>query len=161
MAASVDAGQPAQPDMLVDLDALISAYYSQRPDVADPGQRVAFGTSGHRGSSLSTSFNEGHILATTAAICAYRRANGTSGPLFMGRDTHALSEPAFLTALEVLVAEGVDVRVDSADGFTPTPAVSHAILTWNRGHPDALADGIVVTPSHNPPSDGGFKYNPP
>ena len=147
--------------MLIDVAALTDAYYSGRPDVAEPAQRVAFGTSGHRGSSLSTSFNEAHIVATTAAICSYRRAQGTAGPLFIGRDTHALSEPAFVTALEVLVADGVDVRVDAADGYTPTPAISHAILTWNRAHPEALADGIVVTPSHNPPADGGFKYNPP
>ena len=147
--------------MLVDLDALVAAYYSERPDPAEPSQRVAFGTSGHRGSSLTTSFNEAHIIATTAAICAYRRERGYHGPLFIGRDTHALSEPAFATALEVLVADGVDVRIDSHDGYTPTPAVSHAILSWNREHPHSLADGIVVTPSHNPPADGGFKYNPP
>jgi phosphoglucomutase len=161
MAAIADAGRPARPDELVDLDALTTAYYARRPDVTEPSQRAAFGTSGHRGSSLDSSFNEDHILATTAAICAYRRGQGTSGPLFMGRDTHALSEPAFLTALEVLVADGVDVRIDSADGFTPTPAISHAILAWNRAHPEAPSDGIVVTPSHNPPEDGGFKYNPP
>ena len=147
--------------MLVDLDALTDAYYDRAPDPAEPTQRVAFGTSGHRGSSLTTSFNEAHIVATTAAICAFRRERGFAGPLFMGRDTHALCEPAFLTALEVLVADGVDVRIDSADGYTPTPGISHAILTWNREHPEALADGIVVTPSHNPPADGGFKYNPP
>lgn len=161
MATSPQAGEPAQPEMLVDTAALISAYYEGRPDAEEPRQQVAFGTSGHRGSSLSTSFNEAHIVATTAAIGAFRRAQGTTGPLFIGRDTHALSEPAFRTALEVLDADGVDVRVDSGDGFTPTPAISHAILTWNREHPDALADGIVVTPSHNPPADGGFKYNPP
>ncbi len=155
------AGRPAEPAMLVDLDALVAAYYSERPDPAEPSQRVAFGTSGHRGSSLSTSFNEAHIVATSAAICAFRRSQGFSGPLFMGRDTHALSAPAFETALEVLVADGVDVRIDSHDGYTPTPAISHAILTWNREHPGSLADGIVVTPSHNPPADGGFKYNPP
>jgi phosphoglucomutase len=155
------AGQPADAGSLVDLSALLDAYYDQQPDVDEPGQRVAFGTSGHRGSSLRTSFNEAHIVTTSAAICAWRRGQGIRGPLFMGRDTHALSEPAFQTALEVLVADGVDVRIDAADGFTPTPALSHAILTWNREHPDALADGIVVTPSHNPPADGGFKYNPP
>jgi phosphoglucomutase len=160
MAGIADAGRPARPDELVDVDALTTAYHARRPDVADPAQRVAFGTSGHRGSSFDASFNEDHILATTAAICAFRRGQGTGGPLFLGRDTHALSEPAFLTALEVLVAEGVDVRIDRADGFTPTPAISHAILTWNRDHPEAAADGIVVTPSHNPPEDGGFKYNP-
>ncbi|MFO7531345.1 MAG: phosphoglucomutase (alpha-D-glucose-1,6-bisphosphate-dependent) [Candidatus Limnocylindrales bacterium] len=155
------AGQPAEPSTLVDLGALADAYYTRVPDPAEPSQRVAFGTSGHRGSSLSASFNEAHIIATTAAICRFRRAQRYSGPLFMGRDTHALSEPAFETALEVLVAAGVDVRIDRDDGFTPTPAVSHAILSWNREHPGAAADGIVVTPSHNPPADGGFKYNPP
>jgi phosphoglucomutase len=155
------AGQPAEPSTLVDLGALTDAYYTRVPDPAEPSQRVAFGTSGHRGSSLSASFNEAHIIATTAAICRFRRAQRYSGPLFMGRDTHALSEPAFETALEVLVAAGVDVRIDRDDGFTPTPAVSHAILSWNREHPGAAADGIVVTPSHNPPADGGFKYNPP
>jgi phosphoglucomutase len=158
---SEQAGRPADPADLVDLEALQAAYYARRPDAGDPAERVAFGTSGHRGSSLRTSFNEAHIVATTAAICDHRRKQGIRGPLFMGRDTHALSEPAFLTALEVLVADGVDVRVDAADGFTPTPAVSHAILAWNREHPQAQADGIVVTPSHNPPADGGFKYNPP
>jgi len=161
MAISDHAGQPADPSMLVDLAALEEAYFARRPDPGVPAQAVAFGTSGHRGSSLSASFNEAHIVAITAAICAYRRAQGTRGPLFMGRDTHALSRPAFETALEVLVADGVDVRVDAQDGFTPTPAVSHAILRWNRAHPEALADGIVVTPSHNPPADGGFKYDPP
>jgi phosphoglucomutase len=155
------AGQPAEAADLVDLEALRAAYYSGRPDPADPAQRVAFGTSGHRGSSLRTSFNEAHIVATTAAICRHRRAERIAGPLFMARDTHALSEPAFHTALEVLAADGVDVRIDSADGYTPTPALSHAILAWNREHPEARADGIVVTPSHNPPADGGFKYNPP
>jgi phosphoglucomutase len=161
VATSEFAGQPADPSMLVDLDGLVDAYYSRTPDPAESTQRVAFGTSGHRGSALNTAFNEAHIVATTAAICAFRREHGYDGPLFMGRDTHALSEPAFLTALEVLVADGVDVRIDSGDGYTPTPGISHAILTWNREHPEALADGIVVTPSHNPPADGGFKYNPP
>jgi phosphoglucomutase len=155
------AGQPAEAADLVDLEALRAAYFAGRPDPDDPAQRVAFGTSGHRGSSLRTSFNEAHIVATTAAICRHRRAEGITGPLFMARDTHALSEPAFLTALEVLAADRVDVRIDSADGYTPTPALSHAILAWNREHPAARADGIVVTPSHNPPADGGFKYNPP
>ena len=161
MATSEFAGQPADPSILVDLAALEDAYYSGKPDPAEPTQRVAFGTSGHRGSSLNTAFNENHIIATTAAIVAFRQAQGIEGPLFMGRDTHALSGPAFLTALEVLVAADVDVRIDTADGFTPTPGVSHAILTWNREHPEVQADGIVVTPSHNPPADGGFKYNPP
>src|SRR3954453_22570419 len=157
------AGQPAQPSDLVDLDALLRAYAEIRPDPSDPAQRVAFGTSGHRGSALKGAFNEDHILATTEAICRYRVSKGYTGPLFIGRDTHALSEPALRTALEVLVGHGVDVRVDARDGYTPTPAVSHAILAANQGYATGggLADGIVVTPSHNPPDDGGFKYNPP
>ena len=155
------AGQPALPSDLVDVPALLRAYAEVRPDPSDPAQRVAFGTSGHRGSAFRAAFNEPHILATTEAICRYRAAQGYTGPLFIGRDTHALSEPAWRTALEVLVANGIDVRVDSEDGYTPTPAVSHAILGANRGRAAALADGIVVTPSHNPPDDGGFKYNPP
>jgi phosphoglucomutase len=161
VATSEFAGQPADPSILVDVAGLEAAYYANVPDPSVPGQRVAFGTSGHRGSSLTTSFNEAHIVATTAAIVAYRREQGIGGPLFMGRDTHALSEPAFRSALEVLVAAGVDVRIDSGEGYTPTPGVSHAILSWNRQHADVQADGIVVTPSHNPPADGGFKYNPP
>ena len=161
MAISTQAGRPAAPDQLVDLDRLVGAYYDVRPDPRNPAQRVAFGTSGHRGSSLKAAFNEAHIAATTEAICRYREEQGTDGPLFIGRDTHALSEPAFETALEVLIAHGVDVRVDAADGYTPTPAVSHAILVYNRGRTRGLSDGIVVTPSHNPPDDGGFKYNPP
>ncbi|MFP5343191.1 MAG: phosphoglucomutase (alpha-D-glucose-1,6-bisphosphate-dependent) [Candidatus Limnocylindria bacterium] len=157
------AGRPADPADLVDLDALLGAYVDRRPDPADPTQRVAFGTSGHRGSSLRGAFNESHIVAITAAICRYRRSRGYGGPLFLARDTHALSEPATRTALEVLVADGVDVRIDSRDGYTPTPALSHAILAANRSRDSwrRLADGIVVTPSHNPPDDGGFKYNPP
>ena len=155
------AGQPAQPSDLVDVAALLRAYDEIRPDPGDPAQRVAFGTSGHRGSAFRAAFNEAHILATTEAICRYRTSKGYTGPLFIGRDTHALSEPAWRTALEVLVANGMDVRVDSENGFTPTPAISHAILVANRGRSDGLADGIVVTPSHNPPDDGGFKYNPP
>ncbi|MEO7000122.1 MAG: phosphoglucomutase (alpha-D-glucose-1,6-bisphosphate-dependent) [Terracoccus sp.] len=158
------AGQPATAEDLVDIDALVSAYYDRHPDVSNPDEQVVFGTSGHRGSSLKTAFNEDHILATTQAICEYRASQGYDGPLFIGRDTHGLSEPAWKTALEVLVANGVQVLVDDHDGYTPTPAVSHAILRANRGkNPGAsgLADGIVVTPSHNPPSDGGFKYNPP
>jgi phosphoglucomutase len=157
------AGKPADPSSLVDVDALIAAYYERRPDPSDPAQRVAFGTSGHRGSSFRNAFNEAHILATTEAICRYRSQRGYSGPLFLGRDTHALSEPATRTALSVLVERGVDVRIDERDGFTPTPAVSHAIITANRPKDSwrNLADGIVVTPSHNPPDDGGFKYNPP
>ncbi len=163
MTNSPRAGQPALPTELVDVDALIAAYYDVKPDPSDPAQRVAFGTSGHRGSAFRAAFNEPHILATTEAICRYRTGQGYTGPLFIGRDTHALSEPAWRTALEVLVANAVDVRVDAADGYTPTPAVSHAILVANRGRSaaDGLADGIVVTPSHNPPDDGGFKYNPP
>ncbi|WP_431779947.1 phosphoglucomutase (alpha-D-glucose-1,6-bisphosphate-dependent) [Microbacterium aurantiacum] len=158
------AGQPAEPSDLIDIDELINAYYDIAPDPAVPAQRVAFGTSGHRGSSLSASFNEAHILATTQAIADYRQRQGIAGPLFLGRDTHGLSLPAERSAIEVLVANGVDVRVDSRDAWVPTPALSHAILTWNKGRdaddPDR-ADGIVVTPSHNPPRDGGFKYNPP
>ena len=155
------AGQPAQPEDLVDLPHLITSYYSIEPDPDDVAQKVAFGTSGHRGSALDGAFNEAHILAITQAIVEYRAAQGTTGPLFIGRDTHGLSEPAWVTALEVLAANDVVAFIDSADRYTPTPAVSHAILTYNRGRTDALADGIVVTPSHNPPSDGGFKYNPP
>ncbi|GAB3080190.1 phosphoglucomutase (alpha-D-glucose-1,6-bisphosphate-dependent) [Intrasporangium mesophilum] len=158
------AGQPAQPEDLVDIDALVGAYYDRHPDVDNPDEQVAFGTSGHRGSSLRTAFNEDHILATTQAIVDYRTSQGFDGPLFIGRDTHGLSEPAWKSALEVLVANGVTVLVDDRDGYTPTPAVSHAILTANRGKASGssgLADGIVVTPSHNPPADGGFKYNPP
>ncbi len=150
----------ASPRSPIDVDDLLARYHDEVPDPDDPGQRVAFGTSGHRGSSLSTSFNERHILATTEAICRERAAQGVTGPLFLGRDTHALSGPAFDTALEVLIAHDVDVRIDDADGYTPTPVISQAILAHNRDHPDALADGIVVTPSHNPPEDGGFKYNP-
>jgi phosphoglucomutase len=155
------AGQPAETRDLVDVPRLVTAYFTEHPDASLPDERVAFGTSGHRGSSLSCSFNEDHIAATTQAICEYRRQQGTDGPLFLGRDTHALSEPAWATALEVLAANDVTVLVDAADRYTPTPAVSHAILTANRGRSSGLADGIVVTPSHNPPRDGGFKYNPP
>src|SRR6188472_1706994 len=157
------AGQPAEPSDLVDVAHLVTAYYTLEPDPDDVSQQVAFGTSGHRGTSLTTSFNEVHIAATTQAICDYRQEQGYDGPLFIGRDTHALSEPAWATALEVLVANDVTVLVDDRDGFTPTPAVSHAILRANGGRTTGagLADGIVVTPSHNPPTDGGFKYNPP
>jgi phosphoglucomutase len=154
------AGQPAQPEDLIDVTALLEAYDAITPDVTDPAQKVVFGTSGHRGSSLDGAFNETHILAISQAICEYRASQGTNGPLLIGRDSHALSGPAWRTALEVLVANNVQVLVDSADRLTPTPAVSHAILRLNRGD-DAHADGIVVTPSHNPPRDGGFKYNPP
>ncbi|NIL75364.1 phosphoglucomutase (alpha-D-glucose-1,6-bisphosphate-dependent) [Rhodococcus sp. B10] len=155
------AGTVALPEDLVDLPHLVTAYYSRTPDVSDPGQQVVFGTSGHRGSSLDGAFNEAHILATTQAIVEYRASQGITGPLFIGRDTHALSEPAWTTALEVLAANDVSVLVDSGQGYTPTPAVSHAILRHNASGPSAQADGIVVTPSHNPPRDGGFKYNPP
>ncbi|MEW1865643.1 phosphoglucomutase (alpha-D-glucose-1,6-bisphosphate-dependent) [Streptomyces sp. NBC_00669] len=155
------AGTPARPEDLVDVPRLVTAYYALHPDPGEPGQRVAFGTSGHRGSALDTAFNEDHIAATSQAICEYRAAQGTDGPLFLGADTHALSEPARVTALEVFAANDVTVLIDAADGFTPTPAVSHAILTYNRGRTTGLADGVVVTPSHNPPRDGGFKYNPP
>ncbi len=158
------AGQPAEASDLIDIDDLIAAYYDRKPDPTVPAQRVAFGTSGHRGSSLSSSFNEDHILATTQAIVDYRAAQGITGPLFLGRDTHGLSRPAERSAIEVLVANGVDVRVDSRDAWVPTPALSHAILAYNRGRAaddPGRADGIVVTPSHNPPRDGGFKYNPP
>ncbi|MCL2555122.1 MAG: phosphoglucomutase, alpha-D-glucose phosphate-specific, partial [Actinomycetia bacterium] len=155
------AGTPAGPEDLVDVSRLVTAYYALHPDPGDPAQAVAFGTSGHRGSSLATAFNEDHIAATSQAICEYRARRGTTGPLFLGVDTHALSEPARVTALEVFAANGVTVLIDEQDGFTPTPAVSHAILTHNRGRTERLADGVVVTPSHNPPTDGGFKYNPP
>ncbi|MFJ6146465.1 phosphoglucomutase (alpha-D-glucose-1,6-bisphosphate-dependent) [Streptomyces anulatus] len=155
------AGHPAQSADLVDVARLVTAYYALHPDPAEPAQRVAFGTSGHRGSAFAAAFNEDHIAATTQAICDYRARQGTDGPLFLGADPHALSEPARVTALEVLAANGVTALIDSEDGYTPTPAVSHAILTYNRGRTEHLADGIVVTPSHNPPADGGFKYNPP
>ncbi|MGW7417657.1 phosphoglucomutase (alpha-D-glucose-1,6-bisphosphate-dependent) [Streptomyces sp. NPDC054863] len=155
------AGQQTRPDDLVDVARLVTAYYALHPDPAEPRQRVAFGTSGHRGSSLNTAFNEDHIAATSQAICEYRALQGIDGPLFIGADTHALSEPAKVTAVEVFAANDVRVLIDSADGYTPTPAVSHAILTYNKGRTNGLADGVVVTPSHNPPADGGFKYNPP
>ncbi|MFD4336729.1 phosphoglucomutase (alpha-D-glucose-1,6-bisphosphate-dependent) [Streptomyces anulatus] len=155
------AGHPAQSADLVDVARLVTAYYALHPDPAEPAQRVAFGTSGHRGSAFAAAFNEDHIAATTQAICDYRARQGTDGPLFLGADTHALSEPARVTALEVLAANGVTALIDSEDGYTPTPAVSHAILTYNQDRTEHLADGIVVTPSHNPPADGGFKYNPP
>ncbi len=155
------AGMLAEPGMLANIPRLMTAYYTMRPDPARREQRVAFGTSGHRGSALMASFNEAHILAITQAICEYRRRQNIDGPLFLGIDTHALSESAFASALEVLAAHGVDVMIDDRDGYTPTPVISHAILTYNRGRASGLADGIVVTPSHNPPEDGGFKYNPP
>ncbi|MET9533131.1 phosphoglucomutase (alpha-D-glucose-1,6-bisphosphate-dependent) [Streptomyces sp. NPDC006649] len=155
------AGQPARPEDLTDVARLVTSYYALHPDPEEPAQRVAFGTSGHRGSSFATAFNEDHIAATSQAICEYRARQGTDGPLFLGADTHALSEPARVTAIEVFAANEVTLLIDSADGYTPTPAVSHAILTYNRGRTSGLADGVVVTPSHNPPADGGFKYNPP
>jgi len=155
------AGKPAPPSILVDVAALVDAYYRRRPDPSEPAQRVVFGTSGHRGSSFQTAFNEDHILAITEAICLHRKQEGIDGPLFIGFDTHALSKPAFMTALEVLSANSVDVMVDAGDGYTPTPVVSHAVLGYNRGRRRGLADGIVVTPSHNPPQYGGFKYDPP
>jgi phosphoglucomutase len=155
------AGKPAPPSILVDVARLIDAYYEGRPDPSVPAQRVVFGTSGHRGSSLEAAFNEAHILAIAQAICLHRKREGIDGPLFVGFDTHALSKPAFGTALEVLAANGVEVMLDARDGYTPTPVVSHAVLGYNRGRQSGLADGIVITPSHNPPQYGGFKYDPP
>jgi phosphoglucomutase len=155
------AGKPAEPSILVDIPKLIAAYYTETPDPSVPAQRVAFGTSGHRGSSFNRAFNEQHILAISQAICLYRKQGQIDGPLFLGKDTHALSEPASRSALEVLAANGVNVMLAQGDDYTPTPAVSHAILTYNRGRKNGFADGIVITPSHNPPHDGGFKYNPP
>jgi len=155
------AGKPAPASVLADIPQLIAAYSADQPDPTLREQRVAFGTSGHRGSSLKRSFNEHHILAVTQAICEYRMGQRTSGPLYLGKDTHALSEPAFASALEVLAAHEIDVQIDQEGGFTPTPVISHAILTFNRGRTTGLADGIVITPSHNPPEDGGIKYNPP
>jgi phosphoglucomutase len=161
MKRSPSAGKPAEPGTLVNVPRLITAYYTEAPDPAAPAQRVAFGTSGHRGSAFHKSFNEGHILAITQAICLYRKQQGTDGPLFLGSDTHALSVPACATALEVLAANEVQVMIAAGDEYTPTPVISHAILTHNRARKTGFADGIVVTPSHNPPQDGGFKYNPP
>ena len=155
------AGKILDPSLLLDVPRLLAAYFSVHPDPANPAQRIAFGTSGHRGSAFHGSFNEAHVLAISQAICQYRHANGIDGPLFAGIDTHALSQPALATALEVFTANGVDVFVDANDGTTPTPVISHAILTYNRGRTNGLADGIVLTPSHNPPEDGGYKYNPP
>lgn len=155
------AGKPADTSQLTNLPHLVTAYFTRHPDPEVPEQRISFGTSGHRGSSVRTSFNEDHILATTQAICLYRREQGVKGPLFLGMDTHALSEPAWASALEVLAANGVEVMISARSAYTPTPAISHAILTYNRGRQTGLADGIVITPSHNPPEDGGFKYNPP
>jgi len=160
MSVHARAGQPAEPEDLVDVPRLVTAYYAEHPDPAEAAQQVSFGTSGHRGPSFQAAFNEDHILAITQATCDYRREQGIVGPLFLARDTHALSEPAAVSALEVLAANEVTVLVDSRDGYTPTPALSHAILTHNRGRTAGLADGVVITPSHNPPGDGGFKYNP-
>src|SRR5215510_15197917 len=155
------AGQPAPRDLLINIPRLVSAYYTQEPDASIPAQQVAFGTSGHRGSSLQASFNEQHILAICQAIVEWRRAENFTGPLYLGMDTHALSEPALATAIEVFAANEVEIFVQAGLGYTPTPAISHAILTYNRGRAAGLADGVVITPSHNPPDDGGFKYNPP
>jgi len=155
------AGKPAPAALLVDVPKLVSAYYTEVPDPAVASQRVSFGTSGHRGSAFDCAFNETHILAIAQAICSYRERAGIRGPLFLGIDTHALSEPAYRSALEVFVANDVDVWIDADGGYTPTPAVSHAILNFNAGHKNGLADGVVITPSHNPPDSGGFKYNPP
>src|ERR1700723_698757 len=161
MKVSPLAGKLVDQSQLVDVPRLIPAYYSLVPDADNPAQRVAFGTSGHRGSAFNCAFNEAHILAISQALCDHRCDNNLSGPLFVGIDTHALAEPALASALEVFAANGVEVMIDANDGYTPTPAVSHAILTYNNGRTEGLADGVVVTPSHNPPEDGGFKYNPP
>ena len=163
MAAHVSplAGKTIDPSLLVNVPRLVTAYFGGKPDPTIPAQRVAFGTSGHRGSALHNSFNENHILAVSQAICDYRKSAGIEGPLFIGIDTHALAEPALVSALEVFAANGVHVMIDAQDGYTPTPVISHAILTYNKGRSSGLADGVVITPSHNPPEDGGFKYNPP
>ncbi len=161
MIVSPFAGKPAEPDMMVNIPKLITAYFAEVPDPSVPAQRVMFGTSGHRGSAFDVAFNERHILAITQAICLYRIRQNIDGPLFLGMDTHALSVPALATALEVLAANGVEVMISEEDDYTPTPVISHAIITYNRGRKTGLADGIVITPSHNPPHDGGFKYNPP
>jgi len=161
MSISPLAGKPADQSLLINVPRLVTAYYTRQPDPTVPAQRVVFGTSGHRGSALEHAFNEAHILAITQAICLYRKQQSIDGPLYIGFDTHALSEPAFASALEVLAANGVDVMVDANDGYTPTPVISHEILTYNRGRRRGLADGIVITPSHNPPRFGGFKYDPP
>src|SRR5277367_2647664 len=155
------AGKPVDPSMLVNVPRLVTAYFAGKPDPAIKSQRVAFGTSGHRGSAFSNSFNEAHILAISQAICLYRHRNGIGGPLFIGIDTHALAEPALASAIEVFAANDVHVLIDEHDGYTPTPVISHAILAYNKGRTSGFADGVVITPSHNPPEDGGFKYNPP
>src|SRR5436305_1697477 len=161
MAISPLAGKPAPKDLLIDVARLEREYHERKPDLADPNQRVAFGTSGHRGTPLRGTFTEAHILAITQAICEYRRQQGIDGPLYLGKDTHALSGPAQRTALEVLAANGVETIIQRDDGVTPTPVISHAILAYNLKRKGHFADGVVVTPSHNPPEDGGFKYNPP
>src|SRR6202171_2970410 len=163
MAAEVSplAGKPAPASMLVNVPRLVTAYFAGKPDPAVPAQRVAFGTSGHRGSAFNNAFNEAHILSISQALCDHRRASGITGPLFIGIDTHALAEPALASALEVFAANGVEVMVDEHDGYTPTPVISRAILSHNQGRDNGLADGVVITPSHNPPEDGGFKYNSP
>jgi phosphoglucomutase len=163
MAAHINplAGKPAMPSMLANIPRLVTAYFAQKPDPRVAAQRVAFGTSGHRGSAFNHAFNEAHILAISQALCDHRRSAGISGPLFAGIDTHALAEPALASALEVFAANGVEAMIDADDGYTPTPAISHAILGYNKGRKDGVADGVVITPSHNPPEDGGFKYNPP
>ncbi|HEV3501611.1 MAG TPA: phosphoglucomutase, partial [Bradyrhizobium sp.] len=163
MAAQINplAGKIADPSMLANIPRLVTAYFVEKPDPSVASQRVAFGTSGHRGSAFNNAFNEAHILAISQAVCDHRRGSGITGPLFIGIDTHALAEPALASALEVFAANGVEVMIDEHDGYTPTPVISHAILTTNKGRASGLADGVVITPSHNPPEDGGFKYNPP
>ena len=161
MAVHPEAGKPVAKENLTDIAELVSLYYELQPDVSNPDEKVAFGTSGHRGSSLKNSFTEGHIMAIAQAICEYRAQQGITGPLFMGKDTHALSIPAENTALQVFAANGVTVMIDQDGGFTPTPVISHAILKYNKGKNDGLSDGVVITPSHNPPDNGGIKYKPP
>ena len=163
MAAEINplAGKIVEPRMLANVPRLVTAYFAGKPDPSFPAQRVAFGTSGHRGSALNHAFNEAHILAISQALCDHRKRSGIDGPVFVGIDTHALAEPALASALEVFAANGVEVMIDADDGYTPTPVISHAILTYNKGREKGLADGVVITPSHNPPEDGGFKYNPP
>ena len=161
MAVHEMAGKPAPKEKLINVPRLISSYFTLKPDINVEAQRVSFGTSGHRGTSLEQSFNEDHILATCQAICEHRKSRGIDGPLFIGMDTHALSEAAHATAIEVFAANGVRIRYQGGLGYTPTPVISHAILTYNRGRTKGLSDGVVITPSHNPPSDGGLKYNPP
>ena len=161
MPTSQLAGKPAPSELLINVPRLVSAYYTSQPDPAIPSQKVAFGTSGHRGSSAKLTFNENHVLAICQAICEYRATQGYTGPLYLGMDTHALSEAAFATAVEVFAANQVDLMIQSGLSYTPTPAISHAILGYNRGKTNGFADGVVITPSHNPPEDGGFKYNPP